>query len=135
MVILRENLARRLDRQFRKRGLGRTQMIDELISRNRMHPGGQRFVWVVGMTLDMDRQQCLLHKVLRFGSASSDARKPALVIGSQSAAQSVEQGPMGSGIARQAANHQVFQLGLDRGHALLAFTFASEALPVTATNA
>jgi hypothetical protein len=76
-------------------------MIDELIPRNRMHPGCQRFARVVGMTLNMDRQQRLLHKVLRFGSAPSDAREPALVIGSQSAAQSVEQGPMGSGIARQ----------------------------------
>jgi hypothetical protein len=59
------------------------------------------------VALDVDRQQGLLHEILRLGCASPDADKPALVVASQVPAQPLEQGSMGSRIAVEASKHQL----------------------------
>jgi hypothetical protein len=83
------------------------QVVDELVARDRVHPGRQQLGGIVGVPLGVDRQQHLLHEILRLGCASPDARKSAFVVASQVPSEPLEQGTVGSRVAVETGNHQV----------------------------
>src|SRR5437899_12045317 len=74
-----------------RRGSDPAQIVDELVSGDGVQPGRKWLPGIVGVTLEMDGQQHLLHQILGFRGAASEAGEFALVIGSQPAAKPVEQ--------------------------------------------
>jgi Alcohol dehydrogenase GroES-like domain len=96
-------------------------LVDQLVPRYGIHPGRQQFSGVIGVALDVDRNQRLLHEILRLRCASPDAREPAFVIGPQVPAQPVEQCPMRRRVAVKAGYHQRPEYSFVRGHLTLRF--------------
>src|SRR5258706_16444878 len=106
-----------VDRYIGNRRAGPTQEIDQLVARDRVHPWRQRLRWIVGMSLEVDRQYRLLNQILRLCCASPSSREFALEIGTQMAAQSVEQRAMRSRVAIQAGKHQCLEFDFVGRHA------------------
>src|SRR5260370_42622110 len=97
---------RLLDRYVGNRRAGATQEIDQLGARDCMYPRRQGLDGIIGMSLEVNRQYRLLNQILRLCRASSNSRELALVIGTQTAAQSVEQRAVRSRISMLAGKHQ-----------------------------
>src|SRR5260370_30701268 len=82
-----------------------------------MHPGRQRLARVVSVALDMDGQHSLLNQIFRLRRTSADARELALVIGTQTAAQLIEQRAVRRRIAVQSRKHHPSKLSFCGRHA------------------
>ena len=85
IVVLRHDLGILIEWDARSRS-GPSQIVDELVSSNGMHPGRKWLPGVVGVALEMDSQQHFLHQIFSLGRPASDAGEFTLVIGSQPAA-------------------------------------------------
>src|SRR5438046_2165554 len=90
IVVVRQNLAFLVERHVCRHS-GPAQIVDELVSGDGVHPGRQRLPGVVGVALEMNGQQHFLHQILGLRRAASEAGELALEIGSQPAAQPIEQ--------------------------------------------
>src|SRR5882757_1790379 len=85
MVILRHDLSILIERDGRGRS-GPAQIVDELVSSDGVYPRCKWLPGIVGMALEMDRQQHFLQQIFSLRRAASNARELALIIGSQPAA-------------------------------------------------
>src|SRR5882757_10725961 len=90
VVVLRHGFSPLIERHACRRS-GPAQIVDELVSSDGVHPGRKELPGVVGVTFEMDCQQHFLHQIFSLSRAATDAGEFTLVIGSQPAAQPVEQ--------------------------------------------
>src|SRR3984893_3901834 len=123
LVSLRDQIGGLVDRDVALRCPRAPQMVDELVARNRVHPWREGLDRIVGMTAGMDRQQHLLHQILRVRCASSNPPQLPPVVAAQVVAQVLEQRAMSRRVAVQAGEHQILELCLGRQHGKLVSTF------------
>jgi len=94
-----------------------------------MYPRRQGFDGIISMSLEVNRQYRLLNQILRLCCAPPNSREFALVIGTQTAAQSVEQRAVRSRVAVLAGKHQCLEFDFVGRHACVSL-FSSLARPV-----
>lgn len=80
-----------------------TQVVDQLIAGDRVSPGREGQGTVIAVTLQMHREQRLLHQVLDLRGAGPDT---AGEVAAQMATERAQELPMRGGIALEAADHQ-----------------------------
>jgi hypothetical protein len=90
-------------------------VVDQLVARDGVRPGGERLGRVPGRPLEMHRQQRLLHQILHIAGR---AGHPAREIGAQAHTEQGQTLAIGGGVALQPAQHQCLQTGLDVRHAV-----------------
>ena len=117
IVVMRHDRIGLLDRYIGNRRAAPAQEIDQLVARDRVHPRRQRFRRIVGMSLDVDGQHRFLHQIFRLFCAPPNSRELALVIGTQTTAQSFEQRAVRGRVAVQAGKHQCLEFGFVGRHA------------------
>src|SRR5258705_7827913 len=129
IVVVCHDLIGLFDRHVSERGAVATQEIDQFITRDRMYPRRQGLDGIIGMSLEGNRQYRLLTQILRLCYATPNSREFALVIGTQTAAQSVEQRAVRSRVAVLAGKHQCLEFDFVGRHACVSL-FSSLARPV-----
>src|SRR6266446_20529 len=80
-VILRHDLSTLIERDARGRS-GPAQIVDELVSSDGVYPRRKQLPGIVGVALEMDRQQHFLQQIFSLRRAASNAGELALIIGS-----------------------------------------------------
>lgn len=91
IVIMRHDFIGLVDRHLGERRTIPTQKIDQLVERNGVDPRRKRLPRIIGMPLEVDRQYGFLDQIFGLRSHPADRRQPGLVIGTQLAAQPIEQ--------------------------------------------
>ena len=81
--------------------------VDDLVARDRVHPGAELLAHVPGVALEMDRQQSLLHRILDIRVAHPGARKRRPRHRPHRAADLLQQPPVDPLVARHGGPHHL----------------------------
>ena len=81
------------------------QRVDDLVARDRVHPGRERLLGVPGVALEMDRQQGLLHCILNVRVPDPGARKSAARHRPHRPTDVLKEAPVRALIARDRCGH------------------------------
>jgi hypothetical protein len=72
VIIMRNHLVGFIERHVRDRRLRPTQKVDQLVTRDGVHPWRQRLRRIESVALDMDSQQYFLNQIFCLRGPSSD---------------------------------------------------------------
>ena len=97
--------------------------VDQLVARDRPHPGAERHRRVPGMALEMNGQQGLLHNVLGFLDREPGTSEPAPRDRTDRRRQAGQQPVVGGRIARHGGTHQTGPIALALAHSALPLDF------------